>query len=249
MTRDTNVHSADGYGGLSFSRRAALTLLGLGAFGGMASSGAGARTGESGTGGPGASGDAAFRTDGFSAFVDEVLPGDRFGKLRVGPYEQTLQMSGTREPSWMVKPLHRDEPVSGGSYEQISSVGYGVIPFPPGKVPVLRMTGHLDGVSDATTSLRLSIANREAYSPPGVDGVRYLEDDSVRQTLLEVSAEGETQVFDEVYLSDVEDVVTGLGNAHALPSHTLLLEAKTDAPSGDVAVGEATTVALELEAL
>jgi hypothetical protein len=249
VVQDNQTHVVDEHGELSFSRRTALTLLGLGAFSGVASSDVRARTGKSPVSSPGGSDNPVFRTDEFSAFIDEVLPGDKFGKLRVGPYEQTLQMSGTRESSWMVKPLHCDEPVNSDSYKQISSVGYGVVPFPPGKVPVLRITGHLNGGPNATTSLRLSIANREGYSPPGVDGIRYLEDDPVRQTLLEVTAEGETQVFDEVYLSDIEDVVTGLDNAHPLPSHTLLLEAKTDAPAGNATVGEATTVSLELEAL
>lgn len=234
---------------LSLSRRTALILLGMGTFSGVASSHTRARTDKSAVGSPDTSDNSVFWTDEFSAFVDEVLPGDKFGKLRIGPYEQTLQMSGTRESSWMVKPLYCDEPVNSNSYKQISSIGYGVVPFPPGKVPVLRITGHLNGVPNATTSLRLSIANREGYSPPGVDGIRYLEDDPVQQTLLEVTAEDETQVFDEVYLSDIEDVVTGLDNAHPLPSHTLLLEAKTDAQAENVTVGEATTVSLELEAL
>lgn len=56
-------------------------------------------------------------------------------------------------------------------------------------------------------------------------------------------------MFDELYLTDVEDVVTGLGNGHSLPSHTLLFEAKTDSPSGQATVGAETTVSLELEAL
>lgn len=188
-------------------------------------------------------------TEEFQAYTDEVLPGDKFGKVRIGPYTYTLQMSGTREPTWMVNPLHRDVSVNSDSYEQISSVGYGVIPFSPGKVPVLRIVGHINGKTGSETSLRVSIANREAYVPAGLDELRILEDDPVRQTLLEVTAVGETQVFDEVYLSDVEDIVTGIGNGHHLPSHTLLFEAKTESPDEDVTIGEATTVALELEAL
>lgn len=228
------------------SRRMMLALMGIGAL----SQGAAAQE-ESGGFADGDNGNAdeASRNESMEGYIDEVLPGDKFGKVSLGPYTYTLQMSGTREPSWMVNPLNGATEVNSDSYEQISSVGYGVIPFSPGKVPVLRITGHVDGHPDSETSIRVSIANREAYVPAGLDDLRILEDDPVRQTLLEVTGVGETQLFDEVYLSDVEDVVTGLGNGHSLPSHTLLFEAKTESPDADVTIGEATTVALELEAL
>lgn len=233
--------------GPSFSRRAALTLLGLGALGSVASGGTTADTENA---------DAAERAEELAqnedvrAFIDEVLPGDKFGKIEIGEYQHALQQSGTRTPSWMVQPVNEDVRITNTSYEEVGSgVGYGVIPFPPGQVPILRLVGHVNAERDVETSFRVSIANREAYSPPGVDGTRVLEDDPVRQTLMEVTAQGDTQVFDEIYLTDVEDVVTGLGNSHSLPSHTLLFEAKTESPSGQVTLGSETTVSLELEAL
>ncbi|MFC6724585.1 hypothetical protein ACFQE1_09400 [Halobium palmae] len=237
--------------GLSMSRRMALAFLGMGALSQTASAGGGDGDDGGDRGGEGASGgsEGAPPREEFEAYVDEVLPGDKFGKVRIGPYTHTLQLSGTREPSWLVNPLHGDAAVDSDSYERIADVGYGVIPFSPGTVPVLRIVGHIDGEAGSETSIRVSIANREAYVPAGLDELRVLEDGPVRQTLLEVTGTGETQVFDEVYLSDVEDVVTGLDNGHPLPSHTLLFEAKTETPDADVTVGGATSVALELEAL
>lgn len=243
----TNDNADSESHGLSISRRMALALLGVGALGEVAAAD-GQATGQSNGGTTTSSSDSTPPGE-VSHSIDEVLPGDKFGNVDIGPYSFTLQLSGTREPSWLVNPLNGPTDVNSSEYQQIAEVGYGVIPFSPGKVPVLRIVGHLNGKTDTETSVRVSIANREAYSPPGVDGLRVLEDDEVRQTLLEVTGVGETQVFDEVYLSDVEDVVTGLDNGHPLPSHTLLFEAKTEAPSADVTIGGATSVALELEAL
>ncbi|NIB99399.1 hypothetical protein [Halobacterium sp. R2-5] len=247
MVNDNRPPEEDQGFGPSISRRAALTLLGLGALGSVASGETTASAEEVDT--TGMSEELAQDED-VRAFIDEVLPGDKFGKIEIGEYQHALQQSGTRTPSWMIQPVNQDVRITNTSYEEVGSgIGYGVIPFPPGKVPILRLVAHVDAKPDAETSLRVSIANREAYSPPGVDGTRILEDDPVRQTLMEVTAQGQTQVFDELYLTDIEDVVTGLGNGHPLPSHTLLFEAKTNSPSGQVTLGSETTVALELEAL
>lgn len=233
--------------GPSFSRRAALALLGLGAYGSVAS---GETTGDAEDVDEAETSTELAQNEEVRAFIDEVLPGDKFGKIEIGEYQHALQLSGTRTPSWMIQPVNQDVRITNTSYEEVGSgIGYGVIPFPPGQVPILRLVGHVNAEPGVKTSLRVSIANREAYSPPGVDGTRVLEDSPVRQTLMEVTAQGDTQVFDERYLTDVEDVVTGLGNGHSLPSHTLLFEAKTDSPSGQVTLGSETTVSLELEAL
>lgn len=233
--------------GPSLSRRAALTLLGLGALGSVASGETTAGTEDIDVA---ETSEELVQDADVRAFIDEVLPGDKFGKIEIGEYQHALQQSGTRTPSWMIQPVNQDVRITNTSYEEVGSgIGYGTIPFPPGQVPILRLVCHVDAEPDAETSFRVSIANREAYSPPGVDGLRVLEDSPVRQTLMEVTAQGDTQVFDELYLTDVEDIVTGLGNGHSLPSHTLIFEAKTDSPSGQVTLGSETTVSLELEAL
>lgn len=175
----------------SLSRRTALTLLGAGALSQAASadSNAGSKDVEPN----GESMSDLTESEHVRAFIDEVLPGDKFGKLEIGEFQHTLQLAGTRSPSWMVQPFSEDKRITSTSYDEIGSgIGYGVIPFPPGQVPVLRLVGHINGTPEAETSLRVSIANREAYSPPGVDGVRVLEDDEVRQTLIEVTAKGDT---------------------------------------------------------
>lgn len=231
--------------GPSVSRRSALTLLGLSSLA-LASA-----SGEAKDGPDDECSEASHpdnRRDG--AFIDEFPPGDRFGKLAIDGLSHTLQVSGTRRQSWMVQPFSEDVQITSTSYEETDAdVGYGVIPFPPGHVPVLRMVGHIETDSDSTASIRVSIANRPSYRPPGVESARIIDEGPARSTLLEVTGQGETQVFDEVYLTEVDDVVTGLNNAAGLPSHTLLFEVKTDRPAGRSTVGSATTVSLELEAI
>lgn len=229
--------------GPSVSRRSALALLGLGSIA-LSASSANAKDEPSN--------DRSVMPDDREEgmFIDEFPPGDRFGKLTVDGLAHTLQVSGTRRPSWMVQPFNEDIHTTSTSYEKIdAAVGYGVIPFPPGHVPILRMVGHIETDSESTASIRLSIANRPAYQPPGLDSPRILDEGPARRTLLEVTGQGETQVFDEVYLTEVDDVVTGLDNAAGLPSHTLLFEVKTDRTNGEAVISSATTVALELEAV
>lgn len=246
MADGNNSHSDES--SFTLSRRTALAFFGLGAFSQVASSVSPSQTQpEGGNSDPL---DVAENDEDTDIFIDEVLPGDKFGKINIGQYQYTLQQSGTRTPSWMVTPFDQDIHVSNTSYEDIGTgVGYGMIPFPPGQVPVLRLVGHIDSESQSKTSLRVSIANREAYSPASLEKTLELEDDPVRQPLLEVTAQGKTQVFDEVYLSEMEDVVTGMDNAHSLPSHTLLFEAKTDSSDHEATIKGETTVALEMEAL
>lgn len=246
MARGNNSHSDES--SFTLSRRAALTFFGLGAFSQVASSASASQARMEGSNSELLA--VSDDTEDTEVFIDEVLPGDKFGKINVGQYQYTLQQSGTRRPSWMVTPFDQDIHVSDTSYEEIGTgIGYGMIPFPPGQVPVLRLVGHIDSDPQSTTSLRVSIANREAYSPASLEKTLELEADSVRQALLEVTAQGKTQVFDEVYLSEVEDVVTGMDNGHSLPSHTLLFEAKTDSSDQKATIKSETTVALELEAL
>lgn len=242
MRRDNTNHKKAGFGP-SVSRRSALALLGFGSMAlGTFSVNRGAGTTDDQSAKP------DDRQEGM--FIDEFPPGDRFGKLVVNGLAHTLQVSGTRQPSWMVQPFNEDIHTSSTSYEETdAAVGYGVIPFPPGQIPILRMVGHIETDSESTASIRLSIANRPAYQPPGLDSPRVLDEGPARNTLLEVTGQGETQVFDEVYLTEVDDVVTGLDNAAGLPSHTLLFEVKTDQANGQAIIGSATTVALELEAI
>jgi hypothetical protein len=183
-----------------------------------------------------------------SASIDEVLPGDKFGKIRIGQYPHSLQVSGTRRPAWMVQPFSEDVHTTNTTYEEVgSNVGYGVIPFPPGQVPILRIVGHFDNHPRSTTSLRVSIANKPMYSPQGTP--QPLDDGEVKQTILEVTGKGETQVYDEAYLSDYDDIVTGMPNGSPLPTNTFIIEMKTDDSTHEATISNASTVSLELEAL
>lgn len=182
--------------------------------------------------------------------INEVLPGDKFGQVTFGELSHTLTVSGTRQPSWMVRPFPEDVHTTSTSYEDTGAeVGYGFISFAPGQVPILRIVGHFDNPSDVTASIRVSIANRPTYRPPRASSDIVVDDDPLPRTVLEVTGKGRTQTFSEVYLSDVDDVVTGMANGAPLPSHTLLLEVKTDDSSEQATIGNATTIALELEAL
>lgn len=182
----------------------------------------------------------------FSASVDEGLPGDKFGKIGIGKYTHSLQVSGTRWPAWMIQPFNEDVCISSTTYKGVgSNIGYGLIPFPPGQVPVLRVVGHFDNQPESTTSLRVSIANRPVSSTQGTP----LDDGEVKQTILEVTGKGRTQVHNEVYLSDYDDIVLGQSNGSSLPKNTFIIEAKADASKKEATISSATTVSLELEAL
>lgn len=188
----------------------------------------------------------------FSATVDEGLPGDKFGKARVGPYSHALQVSGTRRPAWMVQPFSADYRTTSTSYERAGSdIGYGVIPFPPGQVPILRAVGHFDNGASSTTSLRISIANIAGNEASGE--FVPLDDRPARQTILELNGQGETQIYDEAYLSEFVDVVAGGAgggsNGTEYPINTFIVEVKTDDPDREAVIRAATTVSLELEAL
>ncbi|WP_136361789.1 hypothetical protein [Halobellus limi] len=183
------------------------------------------------------------------AGIDEVLPGDKFGKVRIGQYAHSLQVSGTRRPAWLVQPFHEDVSTTSTSYEETgSNIGYGLIPFPPGQVPILRTVTHIENNSGSTASLRISIANREMYVNP-TKGPVPLEEDPVKQTILEVTGKGSTQVYDEAYLSDHEDIVMGMPNGSPNPVNSFIIEVKTDDPNQAATIKNTTTVSLELEAL
>lgn len=187
---------------------------------------------------------------GFRASVDEGLPGDKFGKIRIGQYAHSLQVSGTRRPAWMVQPFNEDAQTSSTTYEETdSNIGYGMIPFPPGQVPLLRVVGHFDNHAESTTSLRISIANRPIYRPSQQAEPQPLDEDDIKQTILEVTGKGRTQVYSEAYLSDFEDVTTGMPNGSELPINTFILEMKTDCSKENSSIKSETTVSLELEAL
>lgn len=243
----------DESGQLSFTRRTALTGVGGAAAGGILgrvlgrpSDGTATERGEneqSTTPGDGS------RPLDVEAGMDEVLPGDKFGKVRIGQYAHSLQISATRQPAWLVQPFHEDISTTSTSYEETdSNIGYGLIPFPPGQVPILRTVTHMENDSDSTASLRISIANREFFVSPS-EGPMPLEEDSVKQTILEVTGKGSTQVYDETYLSDHEDIVMGMPNGAGPPENTFILEVKTDDPSQAATIKNTTTVSLELEAL
>lgn len=232
--------------GLSMNRRSALAVLGLGTMGTTRSSAnmvddSGKKTERK---------EIQSENNKEKAYLEEMPPGDRFGKVEINDIHHTLQVSGTRRPAWMVRPFPNGITTTSTSYEETdANIGYGLIPFPPGHVPVLRIVGHFDNAEESTASIRVSIANRPAYTPPGLDSPRVLSEDPVQKTLLEVTGQGQTQVFDETYLTDAEDVVSGVDNAHPLPSHTLLCEVKTDRSRGQATIGNGTTLSLELEAL
>lgn len=147
----------------------------------------------------------------------------------------------------MVKPFHEDIQPQANSYQDVGEgVQYGILPFPPGKVPILRLNGRIQAEDGVETSLRISIANRPAADTP--QGVVTLEEGPVKKPLLEGSAIGSAQIYDEVYLTEVKNVVMGQNNGHQLPSHTFLFEAKTDSP-GNATISRSSTIEIELEAL
>lgn len=240
-------------GRFSFTRRTTLTGIGgaaiSGGLGSMLSRQSGGTTAEiEGNEQPTTPGDGSPSLD-MEAGIDEVLPGDKFGKVRIGQYAHSLQVSGTRRPAWLVQPFHEDISTTSTSYEETgSNIGYGLIPFPPGQVPILRTVTHIENNSSSTASLRISIANREFYVSP-TKGPVPLEEDPVKQTILEVTGKGSTQVYDETYLSDHEDIVMGMPNGSPHPVNTFILEVKTDNPSQAATIKNTTTVSLELEAL
>lgn len=190
-----------------------------------------------------------------SARLDEVLPGDTFGKMDIGPYSHTLQMSGTRQPAWMLQPFNEDTSVESTIYEDVgSNIGYGSIPFAPGQVPILRTVAHFDAEPSSTTSLRLSIANKPGNVSDSGEFIPLDRDQPSTQTIIELSGTGTTQIYDEVYLTEFEDVVSGSpagegANDSKYPVNTFIVEAKTDDPSTRSVIRNATTVSLELEAL
>jgi hypothetical protein len=234
---------------LSLSRRSVLALIGLGAIV-EPNSGRSVQKNAANRKSMNDSEADLLNDEQISMSIDEVLPGDKFGRVTIGELSHTLTVSGTRRPSWMIQPFSEDVHTTSTTYEDTEAeVGYGFIPFAPGHVPVLRIVGHFDNPVDATASIRVSIANRPAYHPPRTSSDIVLDDDPPRRTLLEVTGKGRTQTFDEVYLSDVKDVVTGFRNSTALPSHTLLFEVKMDHSCEQATISNATTVALELEAL
>ncbi|UPM44336.1 hypothetical protein [Halocatena salina] len=242
---DTDSNSASREHGLSLSRRSVLALLGMGA---MAQPGGGreAQNDRDVTD----RGDVALSGEGTSISIEDVLPGDEFGQITVEGLQHALPVSGTRRQSWMMRPFPKDIDATSPTYEDTDTeIGYGVVPFAPGRVPVLRIVGHFDAPREATASIRVSIANRPAYQPPRAERDIVLDDDPTRRTVLEVTGQGRTQVFDEVYLSEVKDVVTGFRNSAPLRSHTLHFEVKRDRSCDRATISNATTVALELEAL
>lgn len=249
MVKDSKDDSENQGPGLSLSRRSVLALLGLGA---IAEPSSGHEV-QKNTVKRGTADDLEVSLpddERISVSIDEVLPGDEFGQVTLGELSHTLTVSGTRRPSWMIQPFPEDVHTTSTTYEDTGAeVGYGLIPFAPGHVPVLRIVGHFNNPMDATASIRVSIANRPAYRPPRASRDIVLDDDSLPRTLLEVTGKGRTQTFDEVYLSDVKDVVTGFSNSAVFPSHTLLFEVKMDGSCEQATISNATTVALELEAL
>lgn len=238
---------------LSLSRRRALAVLGAGtttAIAGCNSPSEGQRATETPAetprnGTPDGQSEVSGSNQGHS--IKEVLPGEKFGSTRIGEFDHTLRFSGTRESAWMVRPFQQDiEPQSNSYQEAGDGVHYGNLPFPPGKVPVLRLNCRIEADDGVETGLRVSIANRPAVSTP--DGVLPLEEGPVRKTLMEASAIGSAQMYDEVYLTEVKNVVMGMDNGHRLPSHTFLFEARTDSP-GNTTISRSSTIALEMEAL
>lgn len=249
MVENDKTDNEDQNFDLSLPRRSILALLGLGA---MAKTGSGQRVRKNTVDRESGDGSEMNLPDEvqMSLSTDEILPGDEFGRVNLGEISHTLTVSGTRQPSWMIQPFPEDIHTTSTTYEDTEAeVGYGFIPFAPGYVPVLRIVGHFDNPAEATASIRVSIANRPAYHPPRVSKDIVLDDDPLQRTLLEVTGKGRTQTFDEVYLSDVKDVVTGFRNSATLPSHTLLFEIKTDRSCDQATISSATTIALELEAL
>lgn len=244
-----NPHDSDTNGHFSFSRRSALALMGLGASTAIAgcsdntdtTSGGNSETPNQ----PDGTTEEADQTDGHS--LSEVLPGEKFGRTTISEFEHTLQFSGTRESSWMVRPFRQDVQPESTTYEKVGSeINYGIIPFPPGKIPILRFNGHIDGRDGVETSLRVSIANLPAFEINGEP--THLKEGPVQDTVMEVSAKGSSQVYNEVYLTEVEDLVLGLDNGHELPANTFLFEAKTDSP-GNGAIRNSSTLTLQMEAL
>ncbi|MGQ4557118.1 hypothetical protein [Halobellus sp. GM3] len=154
----------------------------------------------------------------------------------------------------MIQPFNERTEVSGNEYEDVgSNIGYGTIPFPPGHVPVLRVVSHFEGDDETTTSLRVSIANIPGRTTESGDFVPLDRDQDPRQTIVELTGQGTTQVYEEAYLTEFEDVVAGGAgggtNGTEYPINTFIIEAKTGSVSGSSFVTDATTVSLELEAL
>lgn len=241
---------------LSLSRRSALAAMGLGAS--VALAGCNQVVGDQNTGTaqaessepsstqPEGTTEEFNRPEGHT--LNEVLPGEKFGSVTINGFTHTLQFSGTREPSWMVRPFHTDAQPESTTYEDIGSgIEYGVIPFPPGKVPILRLNGRIEAEEGVKTNVRISIANRPAVPTP-TGKMAPMENGPVRQSIMELSTIGSAQIYDEVYLTDIEDVVMGMDNGHSLPSHTFLFEAKTDSP-GLSKIASSTTLALDMEVL
>ena len=237
---------------LSLSRRKALTLMGTGTATAVAGCNSRSSTEpstetntETTNSTPVGDSEENNSTEGHS--LKEVLPGEKFGSTTVGGFTHTLQFSGTRESSWMVRPFQQDIQPQTNSYQDVNAgVEYGILPFPPGKVPILRLNSCIEADEGVETNIRVSIANRPAINSP--QGIVPLEDGPVRKTLIEVSTLGSAQLYDETYLTEAQNVVMGMNNGHRLPSHTFLFEAKTDSP-GNATISRSTTIALDMEAL
>ncbi|WP_152424854.1 hypothetical protein [Natronococcus jeotgali] len=235
----------------SFTRRS--TMIGLSSlFGATSVSGKSGRLEKENTSSTITSQDGSMKS---SIQIDEVLPGDKFGKIDIGPYSHSLQISGTRQPAWMIQPFNKDTTVDTTSYKETgSNIGYGSIPFAPGQVPILRTVVHFEAEPSSTTSLRLSIANKPGNVAESGEFVPLDKDQSSTETIIELSGKGTTQIYDEVYLTEFEDVVSGSpagegANDSEYPINTFIIEAKTDDPKTASTIKGATTVSLELEAL
>ena len=179
-----------------------------------------------------------------AASLAESPQGEKFGRVEIDDISHTLQVSGTRHQAWMMRPFREPVQTQQTTYQTVGDeIGFGLLPFPPGYAPILRVVGHFTNDPGYTTSLRVSVTN----NVPQDDS---LQDSDGRRTVLELTGQGDAQVFNEVNLAELKGITTygksGSGRNHP---NQFVFEMKTGDPVHTATIESSSTVALELEAL
>jgi len=184
----------------------------------------------------------ASGTADLSASLTEEGPGGKYGQLTIKDIQHTLQVRGTRTQSWMMRPFRTPVETNSTSYTKVGDeIGYGLIPFPPGYAPILRVVGYFTNHQDQNTHLRVSTSNNV--------GDDEATDADGQQTVLELVGEGQTRVSDEVNLAELDDIVYGKDLQERRRPNQFFFEMKTENALHTATIESSSTIALELESL
>jgi len=179
-----------------------------------------------------------------SASLTQEVPGERSGQLTIEDTKHTLQVSGTRRPSWMIRPFQEPIETNSTSYTKVGNeLNLSLGPFPPGYAPILRIVGHFNNDPRYSTHLRVSVSR-------DVNKKDELENSDDRQTILELAGQGRSQVFDEANLDKLDNMSGAVNGSQEQRQPTqFFFEIKTEDAQHTANIESSSTIALELEAL